>query len=165
MKKEKTKNTSKKAKKLSVFDHVKEIRQIQDPDYYINLSENDKATFNLFIILRALSMDSELVEDMASLYQYLDKIPPAQFYTLLIAMVPKSNRFYPWVKSKSFKHKQELIEVVAKRFQVSKRQANAYINILIKSNDGQNELVEICQAFGLTEDEINKLFEPRTYET
>jgi hypothetical protein len=71
-------------KKRSLFDHVKQIRQVQDPNYYKNLSDEDKKTFNHFMILRALAMDDPMVEDMAQLYQYVDKIPSAQFYQLLI---------------------------------------------------------------------------------
>ena len=70
-------------KRLSVFDHVKHIRQVQDPNYYVNLSEDDRKSFNHYMILMALSMDEEIVETMAQLYQIFDKIPSAQFYQLL----------------------------------------------------------------------------------
>ena len=56
-------------KKKSLFDHVKHIRQVQDPNYYKELSSEDKKSFNHFMILRALSMDADIVEDMAMLYQ------------------------------------------------------------------------------------------------
>jgi hypothetical protein len=104
-------------------------------------------------------MDADIVEDMAMLYQYLDKIPSPQFYQLLIALVPKSNRYYPWVKSKKMKHKKELLEYVAKRFQVSIFQANEYVNILLRTEEGQSELVNIVKAFGLDDKQIEEIFE------
>lgn len=149
-------------KRRSLFDHVKHIRQVQDPDYYINMSEDDRKSFNHFMILRALSMDAELLELTAQLYQVLDKIPSAQFYQLLIAIVPKSNRFYPWVKSKRFKHNKELLGYVSKRFQVAKYQANDYVNLLLRTENGQAELVNICKAFGLEDKEIEEIFEEKS---
>ena len=149
-------------KKRTLFDHVKHIRQVQDPDYYINLSEDDRKSFNHFMILRALSMDEDLVEDMAQLYQIFDKIPSPQFYRLLIELVPRSNKFSPWIKSKVMKHNKILLGYVAKRFQISQYQATDYINLLLRTETGQGELVSICKAFGLEDSEIEDiLVEPK----
>jgi hypothetical protein len=149
-------------KKRTLFDHVKHIRQVQDPDYYTNLSDEDRKSFNHFMIIRALSMDEEILETMAQLYQIFDKIPSPQFYKLLIALVPKSNRFFPWVKSKRMKHSKELLGYVAKRFQVAKYQANEYVNLLLRTEAGQGELVNICKAFGLEDKEIEDLFDEKS---
>lgn len=151
-------------KKRSLFDHVKHIRQVQDPDYYVNLSEDDRKSFNHFMILRALAMDDTLVEDMAQLYQVFDKIPSPQFYQLLIALVPRNNRFCPWVKSRVMKHNKVLLGYVQQRFKVSKYQANDYVNILLRTEEGQGELVNICKAFGLEDKEIEDLFEEKKDE-
>ena len=156
------KKSAKKAESLpkrkSLFDHIKAIRQIKDPNYYNNLSEDDRKTFSHFMILRALSMDATIVEEMAQLYQIFDKIPSAQFYQLLIAIVPKDFRFYPWIKSQKMTHKKELLALVAKRFTVSKFEANEYVNLLLRSEQGQAELVNICRALGHSESEIEALF-------
>jgi hypothetical protein len=151
-------------KKKSLFDHVKHIRQVQDPDYYTNLSDEDRKSFNHFMIVRALSMDEDILETMAQLYQIFDKVPSPQFYTLLIGLVPKSMRFYPWVKTKRMKHNKELLSYVAKRFQVAKYQANDYVNLLLRTENGQAELVNICKAFGLEDKEIEDLFETKGEE-
>jgi hypothetical protein len=151
-------------KRRSLFDHVKHIRQVQDPDYYTNLSEDDRKSFNHFMIIRALSMDAEILETMAQLYQIFDKIPSPQFYQLLIGLVPKSMRFYPWVKSKKMRHNKDLLVLVGKRFQVPSYQANDYVNLLLRTEDGQAELVSICKAFGLEDKEVEKLFEEKASE-
>lgn len=151
-------------KKKSLFDHVKAIRQTQDPNYYTNLSEEDKKSFNHFMILRALSMDASIVEDMAQMYQVLDRIPSPQFYQLLIAIVPKSYQYYPWVKTKVMKHNKLLLDYVAKRFKISKHQANEYINILLRTEAGQGELVAILKTFGLEDKEVEEMFETPKYD-
>lgn len=161
--KSKTKNKTQGEIKKTLFDHVKHIRQVQDVNYYVELSDADKKTFNHFMIIRALSMDENIVEDMAALYPIHDKIPSEQFYLLLINLIPKSNKFYPWVKSKTLKHDSRLLKIVADRFKVSTKQALEYINILIESENGQLEIVNICQAIGLEEKDINDLFKPPQY--
>lgn len=157
-------STSDGPKKRSLFDHVKHIRQVQDPDYYLSLSPEEKKTFNHFMIVRALSMDESIVEDMAQLYQVFDKIPSPQFYQLLIALVPKSTRFYPWIKSKKMKHKKDLLRYVSQRFKVSTHQANEYVNILLRSDEGQAELIDICKSFGLDDKQVEDLFEEKSEE-
>jgi hypothetical protein len=104
-------------------------------------------------------MDPDIVEDMAELYKLVDSVPSAQFYRLLIAIVPKSYKYYPWIKSKSLRHNKRLVEYVAKRFMVSCRQANTYINILLHTEKGQEELGNILKAFGLSDDEINAMID------
>ncbi len=116
------------------------------------------------MILRALSMDSSIVEEIAQLYQVFDKIPSAQFYQLLVALVPKDMRFYPWIKSRKMKHNKQLLELVAKRFRVAKYEANDYINLLLRTEEGQGELVNICKAFGLEDKEVEELFEEKDNE-
>ena len=151
-------------KKKTVFDHVNHIRQIQSPDYYLDLSDEDKKSFNHFMIVRALSMDESIVEDMAQLYQYFDKIPSPQFYKLLIAIVPKNRQYHPWIKSKVMRHNKELLGYVAKKFKIATYQANEYVNILLRNENGQAELVSICKFFGLEDKEIEGLFTERKYD-
>lgn len=159
-----TKTEDKGPKRKTLFDHVTAIRKVQDPSYYNNLSEDDRKSFNHFMIVRALAMDDNMVEDMAQLYQIFDKIPSPQFYQLLIALVPRTDRFFPWIKSKVMKHNKELLSLVAKRFQVSKHNANEYINLLLRTEQGQAELVSICKAFGLEDKEVEELFEEKKNE-
>lgn len=150
--------------KLSLFDHVKQIRSGKSPDYYENLSEENRKTFNHFMILRALAMDDEVVGEMAFLYRYFSIIPSAQFYQLLTDLVPTSSRWIPWVKTKVIKHTPEFLSLVAKHYDVSKRQANEYINVLTSTDEGLEKLVDLCQSMGLNESEIGKLFDKKEYE-
>lgn len=144
-------------KPLGLFDHVKHIRSIQDPNYFNNLTESDRKSFNHFMILRTLSMDDSIVEDIALLYRYFDKIPSPQFYQLLTAVVPKSSKYVPWIKSKYLKHNVDLLALVSRKFEVSKKQANEYVNLLLHTDEGRIELLNILKAFGLNDKEIEKI--------
>ena len=106
-------------------------------------------------------MDDEIVGEMAFLYRYFDKIPSPQFYQLLIALVPKNFRWVPWIKTKVIKHSPDLLNLVAKTYSVSKRQANEYVNVLVATDEGLEKLVELCSAMGLNEAEINQLFDKK----
>ena len=149
------------ARKLNLFDHVKHIRGVQDPEYYKNLSDENKKTFNHFMILRALSMDNEIVQEMAFLYRYFHLIPSERFYQLLISLVPKNMRWVPWIKTKVIKHSPELLTIVSNHYDISKRQANEYINVLISNEDGIEKLVDLCKLMGISDKEIESLFDEK----
>ena len=147
--------------KLSLFDHVKHIRGVQDPNYYNNLSDENKKSFNPFMLLRALAMDDECVASMAELYRYFHLIPSPQFYTILCALTPRNNRWVPWIKAKVVKHSPDLLNLISKKFEVSKRQANEYVNVLVATEEGLQQLVGLCQAMGLSDGEVEALFDKK----
>lgn len=111
------------------------------------------------MILRALSMDQDIVQEMAFLYRYFDRIPSPQFYQLLTHLVPKYNGWVPWIKTKIVKHSKDLVSLVAKHYEISTRQANEYVNVLIASEDGLQNLLTLCQTTGLSDSEVEKLFD------
>lgn len=148
-------------KSLGIFDHIKHIRTVQDPDYYKNLSDLDRKTFNPFMILRGLSMNPALVENMAFLYKYFDKIPHAQFYQLLINFVPieSPKKFYPWVKAKKKPVSEELIDMLSRYYEISHAEALDYGIMLSKTDKGIKELEDLCKDYGLTEKEMKEALE------
>ena len=109
-------------------------------------------------------MDAAIVEEMAQLYQLFDKIPSPQFYQLLVALVPQDFRFYKWIKSRKMNHKKELLQIVSKRFGVSHFESNDYINLLLRTEGGQGELVAICRAFGMDDKEMEEVFDEKKDE-
>lgn len=152
----KKKRVRDKVKSLGLFDHVKHIREIRDPNYFLNLSEQERRSFNHFTILKALSMNPDLLETISTLYQYFDIIPSAQFYTLLISIIPQDSTYYPWIKPKN-RYKEGLIDLISKRFEVSSQQSEEYVKLLSLTDEGINSLVHICQGFGKTDNEIEQL--------
>jgi hypothetical protein len=145
-------------KPIGLFDHVKHIREVQNVDYYKNLSESDRKSFNHFMILRALSMNPTLVDDISKIFQYFDSIPSEQLYKVLISLIPSDRRFYPWVKSKREKMNSQLLELIAKKYEISTDRANEYILMLMNMEGGVEELVKICQGYGLNDKEVERIF-------
>lgn len=143
-------------KSIGLFDHLKQITQIQDPNYFDNLSDVDKKSFNHFVILKALSMNPDNLDVVTLLYRYFDVIPSTQFYQLLISLIRPDFNFYPWIKSTN-KHKEELVEMVIRRFDIPGNQAEEYIALLSLTDEGKSSLVYICQEFGKNDKEIEQL--------
>lgn len=143
-------------KTIGLFDHIKHIRTVQNPDYYNNLSEADRKSFNHFMILQALSMNPDLLMTVSTLYRFFDVVPSPQFYQLLISLIPSDSTYYPWIKSK-YNFNKDLIELVSNRFEVSSKEAEEYVNILSSTDEGVKSLVTICQGYGKSDEEITKL--------
>jgi len=144
-------------KGIGLFDHIKHIRTIQDPDYFKGLTDLDKKSFNHFMILKSLSMNPEILEEVSTLFKYFDKIPSPQFYQLMIGgIIPPDNsrKFYPWVKSKKKPYNEKLIELICTYFEISSSEAVEYVSILSLTESGKKELEELCRNYGLTDKEV-----------
>jgi hypothetical protein len=155
--KNKKKVKSEKIKSIGLFDHVKHIRTVQDPNYYNNLSDSDRKSFNHFMILQVLSMDPQQLDVVSKyLYPFFDIIPSSQFYKLLISFIPKDSTYYPWIGHKN-KYNEELVKLVALRFEISTQHSEEYINILFLTKEGIDSLAYICRGFGKSSNEIENL--------
>ena len=144
-------------KGIGLFDHIKHIRSIQDPDYFKTLSELDIKSFNHFMILKALSMNPSILEEVSELLKYFDKIPSPQFYLLLIKLVPLDKKFYPWVKGKPQLISNELLNLLTTYYQVSSREAIDYANLLFSTDTGRKELENLCCDNGFEDSEIKTM--------
>ena len=141
-------------KGVGLFDHIKHIRSIQNPDYFKNLTDLDKKSFNHFMILKSLSMNPSLVEDISVLFKYFDKIPSPQFYQLLIGLIPIDKTFYPWIKSNKKSYNIKLVELVSTYYEISNKESEEYIYLLFSTDKGKKELEDLCITFGLNQKEV-----------
>ncbi len=142
-----------------LFDHVKHIRQTQDPDYYDNLSESDRKSFNKYMILRVLSMDKTIIEEISYVSKYFEVLPEKQFYKLLILALPKSYGFSPYIKSTAKAVNETILNCLCSYFNVGKKDATDYYNILISHEEGLTNLISLVKQHGYNEKEVEALFE------
>lgn len=148
-------------KALGLFDHVNHIRKVQSPDYYDKLSDADKKSFNHFMLLRFLSMDRSSIDNISSIAKYQSDIPSRNFYALCTAVTNQSSAYFPYVKSNSKGFTSDLLNLVSKRFEVSKSEAKEYCHLYMKDEIGVIELKSICKSYGLTDKEVDSIM---TYE-
>lgn len=152
-------------KSVGLFDHIKHIQNVQDPDYYTKLSESDRKTFSLFMILRGLSMNPAFVEYAAYLYRYLEIIPVAQFYTILIGLYPRHGykEFHRWIKSSkdksdsTAKKELEVATLIMKKYEIPLKEARSYLQVFRSSKLGKTELINIIAGFGIPEKEAEEM--------
>ena len=146
-------------KSLGLFDHLKHIRGVQSTDYYDNLTEDDKKTFNQFMLLKLLSMDRDAIDNICSMAKYYDIVPDRNFYQMAIAMTPRKTTFVPYIKSKNKSYNTEMLKLVSRWYECSLSEANDYCKILLSKESGIHEVKAICKAYGLTDKEVEKIID------
>jgi hypothetical protein len=151
------KTTEEKSKSRGLFDHINHIREVKDQEYYTNLSDAEKTTFNKYMIVRFLSMDVDLVEDIAFISKYFQLIPDEQFYKILIEVVPKGRKFCKYIKGSNDNINKTLLECICKKFSVGESDAKDYYNVLKSSELGITDLISLIEGFGYAEKEIEKM--------
>ena len=142
----------------SLFDHIKQITNVQNPKYWDTLEEADKKTWSNYMVLRFLSMKYEWVETIAAVQPYLQEVPPKAMYLALIDLLPKGRHFMKYMKAKSAdKYEDWLVELVAKHYEVSKLEAEDYLKILYASRTGKERIKQLSEDYGTDPKIIKKL--------
>ena len=156
MKRKKTsEETSSKTRGL--FDHINHIREVKSPDYYNSLTDAEKTSFNKYMLIRFLSMDPDLVEDMAFVSKYFQLVPNEQFYKVLVEVVPKGRKFCKYIKGSSENINQTVLDCICKKFSVGASDAKDYYTVLVSSENGIKDLIGLIEGFGYSEKEVEKM--------
>lgn len=142
----------------SLFDHIKQITNVQNPKYWDTLEEADKKTWSNYMVLRFLSMKYEWVETIAAVQPYLQEVPPKAMYLALIDLLPKGRHFMKYMKPKTAdKYEGWLVELVANHYEVSKLEAESYLKILYNTKSGKERILELAEDYGTEPKIIKKL--------
>lgn len=142
----------------SLFDHIKEICQHQDPDYWNKLTDADKRTWSTYMVNRFLSMNEEWVDVVNDIQLLSQAMTPEVVYKLYINVIPKGRRWLKYIKStKDKKYEEWLIELMVKHFETSQKQAIDYLNILYSTDNGRIAIKEIAESYAVDTKKIKKL--------
>jgi len=77
---------------------------------------------------------------------------------MLSDILPKQKLFSKYIKgNKVDKFNPELVTLIAKHYEVSKKEAKVYIDLYKHTSSGLNSLTEIVEQYGKTKKEIKKL--------
>jgi hypothetical protein len=152
-------------KSVGLFDHIKHIQYVRDPKYYDSLSDEGKKSFNLFMILRGLSMNPAFIEYAAYLYRFIQIIPPSQFYKILIELYPRPGykEFHRWIKGRKekdgdeAKKEEKVIDLLVQKYEISRKEAKDYLRVFFADKAGSEFLKELVRGFGFTEKEVEKM--------
>lgn len=135
-----------------LFDHLNHVREKQDPNYFINLSDADKKSWSNFMMCKLLSMQPEIIESVNEIQKY-QHLPPEHFYRICIAITPLGRGFFPFIKKKGEgSYTKELIDLLRKHFSESKRNVLEYLPMMTKK-----EIRSIVMMYGYDENETDKI--------
>ena len=102
-------------KKKSLFDHINQITAVQSPNYWEEISDEDKKTWSNYMTHRFLSMKMEWVELVNELQKY--NLKPKELYKLYTNILPKGKQWLKYTKGRNqMEHPNWLINVIANQF-------------------------------------------------
>ena len=145
-----------KIKRKSLFDHIKHITDVQSPNYWDDISDEDKKSWSNYMVNRFLSMKRDWVELVNEVQKY--QLKPKELYKVYTDILPKKKQWLKYIKGdKSMKYPKWVYEIVAKYLEISLREAAAAVEVYEMSHGGQAELIDILIKYGRTEQEIRKI--------
>ena len=143
-------------KKKSLFDHVNQITSVQNPNYWEDISDEDKKTWSNYMVNRFLSMKSDWIELVNEVQKY--PLEPKELYKVYTSILPKKKQWLRYIKGdKKMNYPKWVYEIVAKDMQVSMREAVSAVEMYDMSHGGQAELGDILLKYGTEEKEVRKL--------
>jgi len=134
---------------MQIFDWLKQITY--EKQSWDSFTEEDKVSFNPYMIHRFLSMNPEYIE-FVNLIQNIPYTEKEKIYELYLYMIPKKNMFLKYIKSSKTKTKEELLQHLASHYECSLREAYEYYHM-----HHSDTIKNILKKRGVDDKEIKKL--------
>ena len=123
---------------MNPFDHIKNLHTKKRR--WDDFNDEEKKSFNVFIINKALSMNPNYlgIVNMIQNYTGLNQIlSPKEVFNLYYSLLPTKFRFYKWIKGEKTKKDKDKAEYLAIHFKISTREAYDYLKILDRKTINQ----------------------------
>ena len=123
---------------MNPFDHIKNLHTKKRT--WNDFNDEEKKSFNVFIINKALSMNPNYlgVINMVQNYTGLNQIlSQKEVFNLYYSLLPTKFRFYKWIKGEKTKKDKDKAEYLAIHFKISTREAYDYLKILDRKTINQ----------------------------
>ena len=143
-------------KAKSLFDHIKQITDVQNPNYWDDISDEDKKSWSNYMVNRFLSMKMDWIDIVNEVQKY--QMEPEMLYKIYTNIFPKGKQWLKYIKGdKKMKYPKWVYEIVAKHLQCSSREALDAVEMYDISHGGQSELADILFKYGVEKKEVRKL--------
>lgn len=140
-------------KQKSLFDHVDNIYTNQKIDYFDTLTDADKKSYNNYMVNRFLSMNPHQLPIINEIQKY--NIDNETHYLFCSQLLPRGKQFNKYIKkTKDVKYEEWLVDMVTKHFNVSKSEAEEYLEIYYKQN--KSALRMLCETYGVDSKRLKK---------
>jgi hypothetical protein len=138
-------------KSKGLFDHLNQVTQIQNKNYWKNLTESDKKTWSNYMINRFLSMKMEWT-DFVNEIQKL-KLDSRMLYLVYSNTLPKGRQFLKYIKKKKQTiYNTQVVQKVSEYFEISQSESEDYLNLLSKE-----QIRELVSKYGYTDKELKQM--------
>ena len=115
---------------MNPFDHIKNLHTKKRT--WDNFNDEEKKSFNIYIINKALSMNPNYLNIINMVQKYTNNmLEPKEVFNLYYNLLPNKFRFYKWIKGTKDKNK-EKYQILAEHFKCSSRETKDYIKLLDK---------------------------------
>jgi hypothetical protein len=142
---------------MTIFDWMKQVTYIRDP--WRTFSEEDKESFNPYMLHKVISMHEPYIE-LANYLQQFWLLTHEQLYTIYCSYLPDNKIFAKYIKSTQPKPNPELVTVLANHYKVSTREIKSYLHIL-----SEDEIRNVLSSRGMNDEEIQKLVNEKSTKT
>ena len=140
-------------KKKSLFDHINQITSTQNPNYWDEISDEDKKSWSNYMVNRFLSMKPEWIDLVNELQKY--NLEPKELYKLYTNVLPKGKQWLKYTKGRNdMNHPEWLINIVRNNDEYSRKEAIQAIDMLMLTEGGMMELGELGRKLGIEERKI-----------
>ena len=133
----------------NIFDWLQHITLYKTPAS--EFTDNDWENFNSYMVHRFISMSPYYVE-VADYAQSMLPTMKKEIYNFYKEMIPKRKVWLQYIKSKTKNINKDLIEDIAKYYEVGTADATSYITVMTKE-----EISIILGEMGKDNKEIKKL--------
>ena len=138
-----------KDKTKNIFDWLQHITLYKTP--VSEFTDNGWENFNSYMVHRFISMSPYYVE-VADYAQSMLPIMKKEIYNFYREMIPKRKVWLQYIKSKTKNINKDLIEDIAKYYEVGTADATSYIAVMTKE-----EISIVLSEMGKDNKEIKKL--------
>ena len=115
---------------MNPFDHIKNLHTKKRT--WDNFNDEEKKSFNIYIINKALSMNPSYLNIVNMVQKYTNNmLEPKEVFYLYYNLLPNKFRFYKWIKGTKDKNK-EKYQILAEHFKCSSHEIKDYIKLLDK---------------------------------
>jgi len=134
------------------FDHLNQVIKDKKSNYWQKLAEQDKKTWNTFMMNRYLSMNPEWIVMVDLFQKYNHTLDNELCYIIYVNYIPKGKPFLRYIKRDKDGTNKELIKYISEYYECSIKEADDYMEILPKA-----DLEIMLDQFGLEKRTITKL--------
>ena len=118
-----------------------------------SFSDADKKKFSPFMVNRYLSMSEDFIPFVNHFQKYtIEVMPHKSVYQFYCSLLPKKKTYLKYLSGKKEKTNDKVVPYIMKYFEVSKKEATDYYDIMEKIN-----LKLLLKKFGKSDKEIKKM--------